>query len=159
MANLIYLTLKGEKQGLISQGCSTLASIGNKYQSGHENQIFILQLNHSITRSQNVNHQPINFIKPLDKSSPLLMIAITDNETVDLVFDFYRTSQSGSQEKYYSVSLQGATLVGLNVNYPHAINHDNGQPEEVVSVQYRDITCQHHIAGTSGYSIWDDRVY
>ncbi len=87
------------------------------------------------------------------------MIAITDNETVDLVFDFYRTSQSGSQEKYYSVSLQGATLVGLNVNYPHAINHDNGQPEEVVSVQYRDITCQHHIAGTSGYSIWDDRVY
>ncbi len=32
MANLVYLTLNGELQGLISAGCSSLDSIGNKAQ-------------------------------------------------------------------------------------------------------------------------------
>lgn len=34
MANLIYASIDGEKQGLISAGCSTLDSIGNRYQLG-----------------------------------------------------------------------------------------------------------------------------
>ncbi|SCZ56684.1 type VI secretion system effector, Hcp1 family [Photorhabdus luminescens] len=75
MANMIYVTIKGESQGLISQGCSTLDSIGNRYQNGHENQIMVLQFNHGLTVAQNVNYQPVNFIKLLDKLSPLLMIA------------------------------------------------------------------------------------
>ncbi len=32
MANRIYLQLEGNKQGLISKGCSSPESIGNKYQ-------------------------------------------------------------------------------------------------------------------------------
>ncbi len=32
MSNLIYATIKGKNQGLISAGCSTFDSIGNKYQ-------------------------------------------------------------------------------------------------------------------------------
>ncbi|GKW17185.1 hypothetical protein PEC301937_31340 [Pectobacterium carotovorum subsp. carotovorum] len=39
MANLIYTSINGQKQGLISSGCSTLDSIGNRYQTGHEDQI------------------------------------------------------------------------------------------------------------------------
>ncbi len=38
MANLIYLTLKGRKQGLISAGCSSIDSIGNKGQVNHTDQ-------------------------------------------------------------------------------------------------------------------------
>ncbi|CDG17181.1 Putative Haemolysin co-regulated protein (Putative Hcp) (fragment) [Xenorhabdus doucetiae] len=34
MSYLIYLSLKGKKQGLISAGCSTPESIGNRYQAG-----------------------------------------------------------------------------------------------------------------------------
>ncbi|EPB7459008.1 hypothetical protein [Citrobacter freundii] len=30
MANIIYATVTGEKQGMISAGCGTSASIGNK---------------------------------------------------------------------------------------------------------------------------------
>ncbi|CAQ83559.1 conserved hypothetical protein [Photorhabdus asymbiotica] len=33
MANLIYLTIKGKTQGLLSSGCSSIDSIGNKYQT------------------------------------------------------------------------------------------------------------------------------
>ena len=32
MSNIIYLSIKGKIQGLISEGCGSYASIGNKYQ-------------------------------------------------------------------------------------------------------------------------------
>ncbi len=54
MANTIYLTITGKKQGLISSGCSTYDSIGNKYQTGHENEIYVYSFDHDISREQNV---------------------------------------------------------------------------------------------------------
>ncbi|VEB94197.1 Hcp family T6SS protein CtsH2 [Citrobacter koseri] len=43
MSNIIYLTLEGDIQGKISAGCGSLASVGNRYQLGHENEIFVFQ--------------------------------------------------------------------------------------------------------------------
>ncbi|MDC9603619.1 Hcp family type VI secretion system effector [Xenorhabdus griffiniae] len=159
MANLIYATIKGKKQGLISAGCSTFDSIGNKYQTGHENEILIISFEHEITRMSNVNHRPVSFIKPIDKSSPLLGVAISENEELEIEFFFYRTSMNGGNELYYSVKLIKAFIERMNVNYPHSINHDNHQPEEMVSINYASITWQHHTAGTSGYTFWEDRIY
>lgn len=53
MANISYLSLSGETQGLISAGCSTLDSVGNKAQPEHKDQIMVYALMHSISRSQN----------------------------------------------------------------------------------------------------------
>lgn len=156
MANMIYLTLNGSKQGAISQGCGSLDSIGNKYQSGHENEIFILHLNNAFSRSQNMSFQPVCITKLLDKSSPLLANAIANNETLELVFHFFRTSQNGSQEKYYSVTLREASIVSLVTNYPHSVDNNTQQPEETVSVKYKDIIFQHIMAGTSGYCCWEE---
>lgn len=75
MANLIYASINGIKQGLISAGCSTLDSIGNRCQKGHEDQAYILAFDHNISRMQNVSHQPVRITKPIDKSSPLLGMA------------------------------------------------------------------------------------
>ncbi|MCG3463395.1 Hcp family type VI secretion system effector [Xenorhabdus bovienii] len=159
MANLIYATIKGKKQGLISTACSTFDSIGNKYQSGHENEIFIISFEHEITRMSNVNHRPVSFIKPIDKSSPLLGVSISNNEELEIEFFFYRTSITGGNELYYSVKLQKAFIERINVSYPHSINHANQQPEEMISIKYASITWQHLAAGTSGYSFWEDSVY
>lgn len=41
MADIIYLTLKGSKQGLISAGCSSYDSIGNKYQENHIDEMLV----------------------------------------------------------------------------------------------------------------------
>ena len=81
MANLIYLKMTGEIQGLISAGCSSVDSIGNKAQPTHYDQIMVLGLTHGMTRVQNVNHQAVVMIKPLDKSSALLGKAISENES------------------------------------------------------------------------------
>ena len=95
MANVIYASVIGEKQGLISSGCGTHASIGNKYQSNHRDEIFVLQFDHSMSRERNVIHHPVKFYKPIDKSSPLLSSAISGNEELSVVFDFYRTRVGG----------------------------------------------------------------
>lgn len=70
MANPVYLTLNGELQGLISSGCSSMPSIGNKAQIAHQDQIMVMSLSHGLSRAQNVNHQELTITKPVDKSSP-----------------------------------------------------------------------------------------
>ncbi|EAB0834835.1 TPA: type VI secretion system tube protein Hcp, partial [Escherichia coli] len=51
MSNIVYLTVTGEQQGSISAGCGTTESIGNRWQSGHENEIFTFSLANSITNT------------------------------------------------------------------------------------------------------------
>ncbi|MBD2799128.1 Hcp family type VI secretion system effector [Xenorhabdus sp. Flor] len=159
MSYMIYLTLNGKKQGLISAGCSTLDSIGNRYQKGHEDQIQVLSLNHAISRQQNVSHQPIQFIKPIDKSSPLLAMAIDSNESLNGGFIFYRTSQAGQLELFYEVKITEATIADISCIYPHSINNHDMIPYEKITLNYKSISWNHITAGTSAYSIWDDRVF
>ncbi|NDK99605.1 type VI secretion system tube protein Hcp [Photorhabdus bodei] len=116
-------------------------------------------LNHSLTWDQHAKHHPITFKKPVDKSSPLLGIAMSENEVLDGIFDIYRTNRFGIQELYYTIKVIEATIVDLAVYHPHSITHAGAQPQETISLRYKSITWTHHIAGTSAYSIWDDRVY
>lgn len=127
MANLIYLTLNGEMQGLISAGCSSLDSIGNKAQLTHCDQIMVMGLSHGLTRQQNVNHQMLTIIKPVDKSSPLLGKAISENECLSCDFSFYRTSRTGMNECYYQLKLINARIssIHLHVRIPLMIAKDN----------------------------------
>ncbi|PHM29066.1 Hcp family type VI secretion system effector [Xenorhabdus innexi] len=159
MSYMIYLTLNGKKQGLISAGCSTPDSIGNRYQNGHENEIQVLSLNHSITRQQNVSHSPIQLIKPIDKSSPLLAMAIDSNESLDGKFIFYRTGQAGHLELFYEVKITEATISEVSCVYPNSINDFDAMPYERVILNYKSISWNHVSAGTSAYSIWEDRIY
>ena len=106
MANISYLSLSGETQGLISAGCSTLDSVGNKAQPEHKDQIMVYALMHSISRSQNVNHHELIITKPVDKSSPLLAKALSDNEKMAICeFILYRTSKAGIYQPYYKINL------------------------------------------------------
>ncbi|TQI81412.1 hypothetical protein FHU10_3668 [Serratia fonticola] len=159
MANLIYLTLNGEKQGLISSGCSTTDSIGNRFQRGHEDQIQVLSLNHIITREQHVSFHPLAFTKPIDKSSPLLSVSISNNELLTPEFSVFRTNQAGVIEDFYGIKLTGATIVDISCVFPNSIENNNLMPYEKILLKYKSITWEHKVAGTSGYSIWDDRVY
>ncbi|CDL80439.1 Hcp family type VI secretion system effector [Xenorhabdus cabanillasii] len=159
MANIIYLKLQGNKQGLISSGCSTMESIGNKFQKGHEDEILVNELSSNLSMHQNVNFQPIDIRKPIDKSSPLLSQALTSNEILTCEFFFYRTSMNGGLELYYKVKLTEASLVNINFFCPNSITHNDAQPEESLSIKFKSITWEHVTAGTSSYSIWDDRVY
>ncbi|GAB7263352.1 Hcp family type VI secretion system effector [Dickeya ananatis] len=143
MSHVIYLTLEGDQQGLISSGCSTLDSIGNRYQQGHENQIQVLGLNHTITREENVAHHLIQLIKPIDKSSPLLGVSVTSNESLTANFFFYRTNQAGQLEVFYELKLTDARIVEVSASYPHSLNDNGSLPYEVVMLKYKTIAWNH----------------
>ncbi|MGM3159342.1 Hcp family type VI secretion system effector [Dickeya undicola] len=159
MSHVIYLTLEGNQQGLISSGCSTFDSIGNRYQKGHEDQIQVLGLNHTITREENVAHHPIQLIKPIDKSSPLLGVSVTSNESLTANFFFYRTNQAGQLEVFYELKLTDARVVEVSATYPHSLNDSDSLPYEVIMLRYNTIAWTHKTAGTSGYSIWNDSQF
>ncbi|MBX9445363.1 Hcp family type VI secretion system effector [Dickeya chrysanthemi] len=159
MSHIIYLTLEGNQQGLISSGCSTFDSIGNRYQKGHENQIQVLGLNHTITREENVAHHPIQLIKPIDKSSPLLGVSVTSNESLTANFFFYRTNLAGQLEIFYELKLTDARIVEVSATYPHSLNDSDSLPYEVIMLRYNTIEWTHKTAGTSGYSIWNDNQF
>lgn len=159
MANPVYLTLNGDLQGLISAGCSSQASIGNKAQIKHLDQIMVLGLNHGLTRAQNVNHQKFVIQKPVDKSSPLLSKAITENECLTCDFEYYRTNRLGLNELYYKVKLINARIASITHAVPHTITNSQGQPEESIAFTYESITEEHCIAGTSAYSLWEERIF
>lgn len=157
MANPAYLTIKGEKQGLISAGCSTQNSVGNKCQIAHIDEIMVLEFTHdmlNVGNSKHATHTPIQITKNFDKSTPLLAQALSNQEKLQCVLDLYRVSAQGIQEKFYTIELKGAVIAHLSSTMPHAISNNNAEIEETVHIRYREITWTHHLAGTSGYAFW-----
>lgn len=159
MANSIYLTLNGKNQGLISSGCMSLDSIGIKAQISHLDQIMVYELNHRLTRIDNVNHQCLTIRKPIDKSFPLLSKAINDNEILNCEFPLYRTNRFGLNELYYIIKLTEARICDLQLSVPHVVDDSKGLAEETVSFVYEAISWEHCSAGTSSYSLWMERVF
>jgi len=158
MANLSYLALSGKNQGLISTGCSAADSIGKKAQSLHLDEIMVYALMHSISRDQNVNHHELVITKPVDKSSPLLARAISENETLTCDFTFYQTNKSGINQPYYKIKLVNARIANIDFVVPHSILEDKLEPQERIAFIYESIHWTHCIASTSAGSDWSKRV-
>ncbi|EGI6683103.1 TPA: type VI secretion system tube protein TssD, partial [Escherichia coli] len=144
MSNIVYLTVTGEQQGSISAGCGTSESTGNRWQSGHEDEIFTFSLLNSITNTGlGSQFHGITFCKLIDKSTPLFINSINNNEQLFMEFDFYRINRFGRWEKYYYIQLRGAFLSAIH----HQII-ENQLDTETLTVSYEFILCQHLIANT-----------
>ncbi|RON47774.1 Hcp family type VI secretion system effector [Pseudomonas frederiksbergensis] len=161
MANHSYMTVNGKRQGLISAGCSGQSSIGNKCQFGHEDEIMVLAYSHNMITGNDGGvsggrgkHMPIMITKNIDKSSPLLASALHAQEEIECIINLYRTAPTGGQDKYYSIQLSGARIAHITLQVPHSIHMNDAQPQEMVSIRYRDISWTHIQAGTSAYSTW-----
>lgn len=75
VSDLVYLRITGEKQGDISSGCGSYASIGNRWQIGHEDQILAFSLLNTLASTGNsVNLQWLKF---LNLSIKALLCSVT----------------------------------------------------------------------------------
>lgn len=124
MSEMIYLTLKGNKQGLISAGCSSYDSIGNKYQDSHRDQILVYSTTYDLARKQNVSHAPFIMIKADDKSSPLLISAISNNEILDCLFEYHRVDKSGVMIAYKKILLTKASIIRITNESPNSLTEN-----------------------------------
>lgn len=157
MAFQTYLSITGTRQGLISAGCSTEASIGTRYRSAHCDEIMVLSFSHQLANLDNtqvVSHEPVILTKLIDKATPLLAQALTERELVECKFSFYRINASGHHEKYLSIKLSGGMIIKLHLDVPHSVLLNDQDAQEHVAIRYRDISWNHHAAGTSGHAAW-----
>lgn len=158
MASHSYLRIEGKSQGLISADCSSTESIGNRCQIEHRDEIMVLAFNHNMNNESNIKnarHEPIVITKLIDKSTPLLAQALANKEELECMLMLYRTSATGGQEKYFTIILKNAQIASLSMSVPHAIDHNEGDPQEFLAIRYRDILWDHLIAKTSGYASLD----
>ena len=83
-------------------------SVGNCWQQNHVNEIFVFSLVAGVASTgKGTNLKNLTFSKQIDKSSPLLMNAINNNENLFLEFWFYHINRYGQWEKYYYIQLRG----------------------------------------------------
>lgn len=144
MSNIVYLKLIGEQQGDISCRCGTTDSIGNRWQRNHVNEIFVFSLCSEVKNSgKGANLQSLTFSKQIDKSSPLLMNAINNNENLFLEFWFYRINRYGQWEKYYYIQLRGASISSIQMRVINDEIHT-----EAIYVGYDYILSKHLISNT-----------
>ncbi|MFY0730949.1 Hcp family type VI secretion system effector [Pseudomonas sp. NFX15] len=161
MASHSYMSITGKRQGLISAGCSSHSSIGNKCQVGHQDEIMVLAYTHDMVTGNDGSvaggrgkHLPVVITKSIDKSSPLLASALHEGEEVECILNLYRTASGGGVERYYSIHLTGARIAHISQQVPHAIRMNDAEPQELVSIRYRDIAWAHVPGATSAYSSW-----
>ena len=66
-------------------------------------------------------------------------------KSYQLYLIFIRVNSGGCIERFYTIELQGAHLSNILTCYPHSITHAGNQPEEVIVLNYKNITWKHHI--------------
>lgn len=161
-----YLKIKGPTGSLHSQGATTADSIGNIYQEGHEDEIMVQAFSHRVTRpispqsgqptGQRV-HEPLIVTKIFDKSSPLLNQALCEGQVLpECVLSFYRIATNGTQELYYTITLQDAVIVAIQSSMAHCEDKTQAHLTQVENVHfsYRKIIWKHEIASTEASDDW-----
>ncbi|OSM99101.1 type VI secretion system tube protein TssD [Lonsdalea populi] len=143
MSNVIYLKLTGEKQGLISEGCSNINSNGHRLYLSHDNEIFICKLINTLSLEKDDPFRHIDIIKPIDKSTPLLVNALNGKERLLCEFLFYRTAEYGRNELYFKLTLENAILTDIRFSYPNSLLNMDCHPQESVSFAYSSATLEH----------------
>lgn len=166
MAQPAYIKIQGSTQGLISSKASSEASIGNRYQAGHEDEIMAQEIEHIVTvptdpqsgqpTGQRV-HKPFIFTCSLNKAVPLLYNALTKGERLTSVeIHWFRTATNGGSEHYFTTKLEDAIITDITLIMPNAQDKNNADKTELfkVSLNYRKIIWEHTAAGTSGSDDW-----
>lgn len=101
---------------------------------------------------------PLKIMKRIDKASPLLMKALTNNEKIDAVFKFFRPNPSGdgTTEQFYTVELKEGNIASVKQHVPTTINAATaGEPPlEEVSFVFKTITWTYTNGGVTHQDTW-----
>ncbi len=155
MASSAYIEIESINSGSLTTGCNTALSMGNGYQLNHEDQITVLSYSHAVGYENQTQHSPIQIVKNIDKSSPVLAQACSDGDELKCTLQFYRPNSKGANELFYEIKLTGALIKQISTHMPHSIDFNVGEMQEVILISYRDISWHHVAANTSAYATWN----
>ena len=157
MALNAYLKLKGQIQGNIR---------GSVTQAGREDSIMVIGFSHEVVSPRDAasgmatgkrQHQPLIITKEIDKSSPLLMNALVNNENItEFALRFWQPSRVGKEFQFFTIQLINATISDirqemLNNKYPENMQH---KEREHISFVYQKIVWTYEDGGISASDDW-----
>jgi len=161
MAETVHLTLKSNGQEI--QGESTQRDLGR------ENSIECLFFKDSVRTARELGsraavgrrvHEPLEIVKRIDKSSPLLAKALCRNEKIEGTFKFFRPNPAGdgTTEHFFTVEITDGRVDSIERLSPNA--HDpassKAPPMETVRFVYHTIRWVYEISGAEYVDSWSN---
>jgi type VI secretion system secreted protein Hcp len=158
MALNSYLRLKGDTQGDI---------LGSVTQAGREDSIMIIGYSHEVVSPRDAasglptgkrQHKPVTLTKEIDKSTPLLMYSLVNNENIpSWKLEFWQPSASGMEVQFYTIELMNASVAGiraelLNNKYPENMQH---KEREHVTFCYQKVIWTWMDGGITAEDDWE----
>jgi len=160
-----YMSIEGETQGLITEGCNTPESIGNLYQEEHENEFIVQAFENIVFKPTDIQtgqpsgvrkYEPLIVTKIYDQSSPLLHQALVTGEILQCEIKWFRTNIEGVEEHYFTHTLEDAMITRIEQYMPNCLDPANAHMlhMEKISLTFRKIMLNHEVASTEGADDW-----
>lgn len=159
MAETVHLVLVAN--GVVIEGESTQTDLGRdktiECLSFKDNVRTARELGSRAAVGRRV-HEPIEFIKRIDKSSPLLAKALCRNEKVQGTFRFYRPSPNGdgTTEQFFSIEITDSRIDSIERISPNASDPaaSKNPPMEIIRVVYATIRWIYEPTGAEFVDSW-----
>jgi type VI secretion system secreted protein Hcp len=160
MAETVHLYLKANGQDV--KGESTQTSLGRADSIEcvyYEQKVVTARDTATGQASGRRTYEPLLFRKRIDKSSPLIMKALVENQAIDAVFKFFRPSPKGdgTTQQFYTVTLKQGRIASVNEYVPDttvpATSHE--QPLEEVTVVFHSIKWTYVDGGIEHEDTWN----
>jgi type VI secretion system secreted protein Hcp len=137
-----HLTLEGEKQGKIEGSCDMKGREGTILAYAMDHDIHIPRDPQTGLASGKRIHGPLTIVKEYDKGSPLLYQALCTGEHMkNVTIKWYRIDAKGSEEHYFTHTLENAIIVSIRPFMKMAFLQENEpyRHMEEVSFTYEKI--------------------
>jgi type VI secretion system secreted protein Hcp len=163
MALNAYMTITGQKQGMIN---------GSVTQKGRENSILVHSYSHEIVSPRDPAsglptgkrmHKPFFFLKEVDKSSPLLWIALVNNENLTTCqVQFWGPGLAAGtgvamEKQVYTITLTNASIASIQESMPSNVDPSLAKLplQEQISLTYQKIQWTWADGGITSADDWE----
>jgi len=152
-----HMEVTGKNQGKMDGSCDM---------EGREATILVYAMDHRIHIPRDPQsglpsgkriHGPLTIEKETDRSSPMLKQALCSGEQLsEVVIKKYRIDPTGTEEHYYTITLEDAIIVEVVPYMPLAFLTENEpyRHMEKVSFTYSKIKWKHEIDGIESEDSW-----
>ena len=136
MAMTSYLKVEGNDQGEIKGDCP---------QEGREDLILVYSIDHTVEIPRDTHtglatgqriHKPLQVIKHKDKASPGLFQACCTGEQCKVELKFFRITDAGKEEHYFTIKLEEAIIVEMREYNPLTFLEENKPYKDMESILF-----------------------
>lgn len=162
MAESVHMYLKAN--GTDIQGESTQTSLGR------ENSIECVYYEQGVITAREAGsgiatgrrqYQPMLIRKRIDKSSPLLMKALCENQVIEAQFKFFRPNPTGdgTTEQFYTVGFKKGRIASIKQVVPDAFvpASSTEPPLEEITFVFHTINWTYTNGGVTHEDTWDQQ--